>query len=335
MIRVGVVGAGMMGKYFIRTINETIPGAEVVAVASRKPRDDGPRLTHRTPIDLIQDPSVDAVIVASPDDSHEEFVLACLASRKPVLCEKPLAPTAESCLRIVDAESELGQPLVQVGYMRRFDQSFRALKSAIDERSIGAPLLLHCAHRAPGPSRNRTTDLLMSNAAVHDFDAARWLLGDEIDSATVYLPPPSRLSQGKYDPLAIILRTHSGIVIDLEIFVNAAYGCEVKAEVLCESGTVALAPPHLLSMRYNGQSSLSVPQGTLATFDEAYRLQLRTWIDALVGGLRPIPSAWDGYVATAISDACRQSIATALPAPVNLADRPALYQPNTATSSAG
>jgi myo-inositol 2-dehydrogenase/D-chiro-inositol 1-dehydrogenase len=328
VIGVGVVGAGTMGRYFIETISDWIPEAKVIAVASRTAHAGGPRLTHETGLELIGDPAVDAVIVASPDETHEELVLACLEARKPVLCEKPLAPTSSECRRIVEAEARLGRRYIQVGYMRRFDPAFAALKSAVDRRGIGAPLMLHCSHRAPGPSRNRSTDLLMSNAAVHDIDAVRWLLAQEISSATVYLPPAVRLNQAKYDPLLIVLRTTSETVVDVEIFVNAGYGCEIRTEVLCEYGTIALAGPHLIAVKHDGNESLTVPRNSLATFRDAYRAELKAWIQSVSEGDAIAPNAWDGFAATAVSDACRRSIATGEPAKVELGERPSLYADN-------
>ena len=110
---------------------------------------------YATGEDLIRDDAVDAVVVASWGPTHEEFVLACIAAGKPVFCEKPLATTVEACRRILDAEMAHGRRLVQVGFMRRYDAGYRAMKEAVDERgdrrAADGPL------RAPQPRRPRTS----------------------------------------------------------------------------------------------------------------------------------------------------------------------------------
>src|SRR5207249_12086382 len=126
MIRVGLIGTGVMGANHARLLGTAVHGATLGAVFDV----DGPRalavadsvpgtrvLAH--PAELIGDPEVDAVLVASSDHTHEEFVLDCLAAGKPVLCEKPLAPTVAGCERILDAEAATGRRLVSVGFMRR------------------------------------------------------------------------------------------------------------------------------------------------------------------------------------------------------------------------
>jgi myo-inositol 2-dehydrogenase/D-chiro-inositol 1-dehydrogenase len=321
-VKIGVIGVGMIGQYLVQTIKTSIPRADVVAVSDVIAREDAPRLTHAGALDLISDPEVEAVIVASPDATHEEYVLACLKAQKPVLCEKPLAPTAAACHRIVKAETAIGQRLVQVGYMRRFDPAYAALKVALDTRVAGEPLLLHCSHRSPGPSKNPSFDTILSNAAVHDIDAARWLLGEEIVRATVYLP---RLSRGPLGPLVIVLGTESGVIIDLEVFVNARYGYEIGVEVMCEFGAVSLVTPTLVQLRYEGLIGSRVPLDPLTRFAAAYRQELESWVQVVNGGQPGGSSAWDGYAATSVAEACIESMSTGQPADVRLDMRAPLY----------
>ncbi|MBF3332676.1 Gfo/Idh/MocA family oxidoreductase, partial [Leptospira borgpetersenii serovar Ballum] len=99
--------------------------------------------------DVIKAQDVDALIVTAWDPTHEAFTLGAIEAGKPVFCEKPLAMTAEGCRRIVDAEMKAGRRLVQVGFMRPYDAGYQALKGVIDSGEIGAPLMLHCAHRNP------------------------------------------------------------------------------------------------------------------------------------------------------------------------------------------
>src|SRR4051795_8604174 len=154
-VRVGVIGAGWIGKEHIRRLTDTVTGARVTAVtdldATRAEEAAAPVGARGLPdgAALIAADDVDAVLVTSWGPTHAEHVLAAIAAGKPVFCEKPLATTAEDCLRIVEAETAHGRRLVQVGFMRRYDAGYREMKQVIDAGEIGAPLMVHCAHRNP------------------------------------------------------------------------------------------------------------------------------------------------------------------------------------------
>ena len=138
---------------------------------------------HETAAALIADDGVDAVLVASWGAAHEEQVLAAIAAGKPVFCEKPLAPSSAACQRIMDAEIAAGRRLIQVGFMRRYDAGYRAMKAALDDGGLGAPLLMHCAHRNPSVPPYFTTEMTISDSAVHEIDIVRWLFDEEIVAA--------------------------------------------------------------------------------------------------------------------------------------------------------
>src|SRR3712207_877958 len=154
-VNVGVIGVGMIGQDHIRRLTQVLSGARVSAVtdvdldraksvAGGLP---GEVQVHATGQDLIADDGVDAVVVASWGPTHEEYVLASIAAGKQVFCEKPLATTREACERILDAEVAAGRRMVMVGFMRRYDDGYRAMKAAITGGEIGAPLVFHSAHR--------------------------------------------------------------------------------------------------------------------------------------------------------------------------------------------
>ena len=183
-LKVGVIGTGMIGQDHIRRITQVLSGADVVAVSDAN-ADVAHEVAaglknanvHPTGQDLIGDPNVDAVIVTSSGPTHEEYVVASIAAGKPVFCEKPLATTTGACRNIMAAEVEHGSRLVQVGFMRRYDAAYRALKRAIDSGAIGAPLVYYSGHRNPSVPESYTKDMAIVDTAVHDFDVTRWLLG--------------------------------------------------------------------------------------------------------------------------------------------------------------
>ena len=188
-----------------------------------------------------RDRDVDAVVIASPAITHEPFTLACLDAGKPVLCEKPLAIDAEASLRVVEAEAALGRRLVHVGFMRRYDPGYVDLKARLDAGAVGAPLLVHCAHRNPSVHAFFDIGMIITDTVVHEIDITRWLLGQEIVRAHVLTPRAVELApEGLRDPQLVIFETEGGRLVDVEAFVNAGYGYDIRCEVVGEAGTLEL-----------------------------------------------------------------------------------------------
>src|SRR3954470_10979433 len=182
----------MIGQDHIRRLSHVLSGVRVSAVTdvdadrARSVADALPDVrVHATGQELIADPGVDAVVVTSWGPTHEEYVLAAIAVGKQVFCEKPLATTREACDRILDAEVAAGRRLVMVGYMRRYDAGYRAMKDVITRGEIGAPLMFHSAHRNPSVPAHYVSDMIISDTCVHDVDVSRWLLDTEIVAARV------------------------------------------------------------------------------------------------------------------------------------------------------
>ena len=258
--------------------------------------------------ELIADANVDAAIVCSWGPTHEEYVLAAIAADKPVFCEKPLATTQEACLRILDAENRLGHRVVQVGYMRRYDDAFRAMKAVVDSGEIGAPLIMHNTHRNPQVPGHYTREMAITDTAVHDIDTARWMLGEEIVAAEVRKPRKNRLGGDLEDPLIILLETQSGALVDIETNVNIRYGYDIRAEVVGEEGAVSLAESNPVVVRRAGTFSGRVTQDWRERFLRAYDIEFQEWIDAIATGGEFGPSSWDGYAAAVVSDAAVQAL---------------------------
>jgi myo-inositol 2-dehydrogenase/D-chiro-inositol 1-dehydrogenase len=311
-LRIGVIGTGMIGRDHARRIVHVLAGADVTAVtdvnranAESCVRDVVPPapgcLTMPTTSSTIR---VDAVAVCSWGPTHEEFVLAAIAAGKPVFCEKPLATTAEGAMRIVEAESRFGRRLVQVGFMRRYDRGYVALKKTIDS-DIGAPLMVHAKHRNPEVGDSYTTPMAIIDTAIHEIDVLRWLLDDDYESAQVICPRKSRhASSHLADPQIVLLETRKGIRIDVEIFVNCKYGYDIQCEVVGEEGVAYLPEPLAITTRRNAMLGQPVLMDWKQRFIDSYDTELQAFITAAAKGTAAGPSAWDGYAANVTSDAC-------------------------------
>jgi myo-inositol 2-dehydrogenase/D-chiro-inositol 1-dehydrogenase len=333
-VRVGVIGVGVIGQDHIRRISQVLTGGAVVAVTDVDASRAGQAaaslpdaVVHATAQDLIEDGNVDAVLLASWGSAHEEQVVAAIGADKPVFCEKPLAPAKDACLRIIDAEMARGRPLVQVGFMRRYDAAYNEMKAMLDDGDIGAPLLMHCAHRNPSvPPYGFTTEMIISDSAVHEIDLVRWLFNEEIVAASVFKPRRSRQAAADlHDPLIVQLEMASGILVDDAVFINAGYGYDVRGEVVCESGTVALADVGEVTLTADGRRGGRVPVGWRDRFARAYDAELQDWLTAVAAGTSTGPSSWDGFAAAAVTDTCLEALRTGQRTAMSLPDRPDFY----------
>jgi myo-inositol 2-dehydrogenase/D-chiro-inositol 1-dehydrogenase len=329
---IGVVGTGQMGQYHVERLATTVLDARVVAVSDvfvEGANQVAERVGARAYADgheLIADDQVQAVLIASPGFTHEELTLACLAADKPVLCEKPLAPTIDACLRVLEAEAAKPRRLVQVGFMRRYDADFRAMKETIDSGQVGRPLLLHCRHRNASVPPGFTSDMMITDSVVHDIDVTRWLLGQEVVAASVFKPrPTSKAREGLQDPQLVLLETAEGVLVDVESFVNCQFGYDIRYELVGETGTVSLGELAGVRIRVEGRHQGRIPADWRERFGRAYEDELREWVNGVLKGTVTGPSAWDGYATTAVAEAAVQALTEDRRTTVELAERPALY----------
>ncbi|MCO6384117.1 Gfo/Idh/MocA family protein [Oceanicola sp. 502str15] len=296
-ISVGVIGTGVMGAKHARLLQTETRGADLAAVCdadTKRAAAFGVEV-FSDPLALIRSDAVEAVVVASPDETHEALVMEALSQGKPVLCEKPLAATTAQAAAIIEAEIKGGRRLVQVGFMRRFDPAYAELRHASTSGRIGQPMLLHNVHRNAQAPEWFTGAMAITNAFVHEIDASRWLLGSEMARAHVFAGAGG-------DPLMIQMQTDRGEMVSTEVFLNATYGYHVHAELVGRDGAVSMATPTHAWLDRAGQHGHGWPDNWLPRFNEAYRRQLNAWVQSIATGIPTGASSWDGYVASALAD---------------------------------
>jgi len=305
-----------MGAFHAETVARGVPGAKVSLLydadrdrAERVARELGATAVGSAE-EVIAARGVDAVIVAAPDHLHHELALACLAHGKPTFVEKPLATTLDGAREIVDRESTSERPLIQVGFMRRFDVGFQALRSYVRSGAIGRPRLVHCRHRNVLADAGTDSESILTNSAIHEFDCAPWLVDDEVEAVTVYPAGPTDSPESLRDTQVIVMETYGGVIITCEVSVNARYGYDVQAEVVGESGTASLTAPYGLSTARDGLAGHAVQQDFLERFEAAYRAEISAWVTSLRDGRPPFPSSADGYRASLAAAAAIDSLRT-------------------------
>ena len=309
-VRIGMIGPGGMGQAHIDRIHSVIASGRVVAVSDVN-ADHAAAVAERIggtafpdSAALIASDEVDAVMICSYGPAHEVDVLACIAAGKPVFCEKPLTPTAAAALRIMEAEIAGGRRLVTVGFMRRFDQSYREMKAILDSGELGEALMVHCAHRNPTVPEIYTWDMAINDTAIHEVDTMRWLLGEEFVTARVDKPKKTSLRHPHLqDPLVLILETASGVRVDDEIFVNCQFGYDIRCELVAEKGTVSLSDQNAVNVRSDFRASNAIVRDHNERFWGAFVTEVQEWIAAVARGEHTGSTSWDGYAAACVCDA--------------------------------
>jgi myo-inositol 2-dehydrogenase/D-chiro-inositol 1-dehydrogenase len=329
-LRIGLIGCGVMGADHARILQGDVAGAQLVAaydadqVRAEAVAAASSGRAFASAQELIADRDVQAVIIASPDATHASLAIACIEAGKPALCEKPLAATLEDCRAVMAAEMKGGRRLIQVGFMRRFDPGYRAMKERIGDEELGSPLFLHCVHRNAVAPSYITSDLVLANSAVHEFDIARFLLDEEFTLVTVVSARATRNAETRR-PQFVVLESASGVVVTIEAFVDAQYGYDVQAELVCENGAVSLSPNRATVLRRAGRDGFDVESDWRARFADAYRIQLKEWVAGIAAGRSVGSSAWDGYAASMTAASALQALASGAKAAVAVGSRPAFY----------
>ncbi len=328
VVRVGVVGIGVMGTDHARLLARSVSGAVLARVTDLDAGRAGAlaaELGAGTSPDgpsLVADPEVDAVVVASADATHAALVLAAAAAGKPVLCEKPLAPTLAEARDVVERlERDGTDHLVALGFMRRFDPAHVELRAALHEGAVGAPLVVHGTSRGVSAGPGATSESSITGSFVHEADSVPWLLGSPVVEVSWQAPRrSSEAAEGLHDPQLLLLRTADGVLSTVEVFLNARYGYDIRCEVVGERGALALAGSTVaLTTR---STDLVRSSGFAADwrprFADAYRLELQAWVDSFRRGARRsahgagsgpgLATARDGLRAAAVCDAAIRSM---------------------------
>lgn len=332
-LRVGVIGTGDMGSRHANNLAHHVAAAEVAAImdvdegrAAAVAEACGGAAVFTDASMLINNPSVDAVVIASPDKTHADLAVACIEAGKPVLCEKPLGIDIGDARRVLEAEVEHGARLVQVGLMRVYDPRHAALKQAIDAGDIGRPVLFRGIHKNVRIAHPRTAVDVIVNSGVHDIHSARWLMGDDVDFvyADHVVDIDDRPETARLTLMQLVFRR--GGLATIEVDADSGFGYEVRVEVAGERGTVrTAADPTGAVVQQDGKESCPVVVDWLVRFETAYRLEAEAWVRATLDGKPTGATVWDGYAAMRVAEAASLSLDSGRAEAVPDEPRPDLY----------
>jgi len=321
-LHIGVIGAGRIGKVHAETVSFGIPEAEVVCMTDLD-RDVAQRVATRCGIptvaasskDVLCDPGVDAILICSATDTHAELIAEAARAGKHIFCEKPIAHDLGKIDGALEAVAKAGVKL-QVGFNRRFDPNFARVRRAVESGEIGAPRLMHIVSRDPAPpplSYVKVSGGMFLDMTIHDFDMARFLIGDEVEEIFVaggVMVDEAIGALGDLDTAVIVLRFRSGVIGTIDNCRQAAYGYDQRVEILGSRGAIASENcyPNQATVSTASEVRRDLPLNFfMDRYRESFAAELRCFVEAVIHD-RPTPvNGEDGRIPVVMGLAAHKS----------------------------
>jgi inositol 2-dehydrogenase len=291
-LAVGLIGLGRLGRVYARDLSSRIAETKLVAVADPvgtlaqdiAAEFDVPH-HHTDPIALVNDKTVDAIVIVSPTHTHRELVIAAAASKKPTFCEKPPALSLDEVAAMQEAIERSGM-FFQMGFMRRFDAGYAAGKKQIEDGRIGTPLVFKSTSRDPfRPSLEyadpKSSGGMLIDMGIHDFDLARWFMGEvrTVSAIGATIAYPELTTVGDIDNAVASLTFTSGKLGVVDLSRSGIYGYDISTEILGSEGTVRigyLRETPVMLLTKNSVAHDTVPY-FMERFRDAYTTQLQNF----------------------------------------------------------
>ena len=335
MLNVALVGAGFMGAFHAQTLAQRLPDALLVGVADavgstaqRVANAVGCERATSDYRELLADPAVDAVVIATPAAYHGAVVEAAAGAGKAIFCEKPITETLAQADAALAAVQAAGVPL-QIGFQRRFDAGFARAHELVVSGALGRPQLLRSITRDP-PMPDLSpppASAIFRDTLIHDFDVLRWMAGSEprrVFAAAAALNEPF-IGSGSYDAALVTITFESGALAAADSSYWASYGYDVRAEVQGTTGmiTVGAERSHSATLHDRAGSHAERAFWFLDVFRDAYVAELAAFVNAVQSGTPPACSGADGRAALLIALAAMRSVELGRPVDVAELQAPA------------
>ncbi len=325
MIRIGLLGCGRIGQVHARTL-KSLDDARIIAVADAVPAAaqamaDGTGAEVRSTDQILSAPDIDAVVIGTPTDTHFEQIRAAARGSKAIFCEKPVDMSVDNIRSLMDAVATANVPFF-TAFNRRFDPNFAALQARLRAGEIGAVELIQITSRDPSPppiGYIKQSGGLFRDMMIHDFDMARFLMGEEftqLSAVGACLVDPEIGKAGDVDTAAVTLTTASGRICQISNSRRAAYGYDQRIEV--HGATGMLRAENILETSVeiataDGFRRSPTLNFFLERYEAAYTAEMTAFIDMVMRGTAPDPGIEDGLKAQILADAATQACETGQP----------------------
>lgn len=319
-LRIGLLGAGRIGKVHASAIGAT-DGAVLTAVADAFPEAAaGVASAHGAEVasidDILADGDIDAVFITTPTDMHADLIIRSAHAGKAIFCEKPIDLDVARVTECLDAVAATKTTLM-VGFNRRFDPNFRAVRDRIDAGDIGAVEMVVITSRDPAPpplEYMARSGGLLRDMTIHDLDMARFLLGEEpneVFAVGSVLVDPAIASVPDIDSAAVTLRTASGKMAQINNSRRATYGYDQRIEVHGSKGMARAENIHETTAEVagsHGYTRAPLMNFFLERYMPAYQAEVAEFVDAVSAGREPLATGLDGLRALQLADAAYRSL---------------------------
>ncbi len=319
-VNIGLIGLGRLGRVYAQYLLGSVAHANLVAVSDVNEKvqqefadENGISKRYADYGYLLADREVDAVVIVTTTDTHKQIVIEAANQGKAVFCEKPLALSLQDCQAMKEAVEKKGI-FFHLGFMRRFDAGYAAAKQKIEEGIIGQPIVLKSSSRDPyRPSLEylRSSGGLFTDCGIHDIDLARWYMGEvaSVYSVAGNLAYPEVEEIGDVDNAITTLQFASGALGVIDLSRSGIYGYDIRTEILGTKGTlqVGYLRETPLTVLTKGNVGHDTVPYFMERFGQAYRAQLKHFVDRFLSGQAPTITCADGLAALKVSLAATES----------------------------
>ncbi len=321
-LNVGIIGAGRIGKVHAETLAFRLPEAKLLAITDIN-RSAAEELAGRCGIpevaasaeEILADRRIEAVLICSSTNTHAALVVEAAKAGKHIFCEKPIDHSLAKIDRALAAVDRAGVKF-QVGFNRRFDANFARVRRAVESGEIGTPHLLHIVSRDPAPppiAYVQVSGGMFLDMTIHDFDMARFLIGDEVEeiyTAAGVRVDPAIGEAGDVDTALIVLRFRNGVTGTIDNSRKAVYGYDQRVEILGSEGAIATGNCYPNEAVVSNASSVKrdLPLNFfMDRYRESFADELRAFVEAVLED-KPTPvSGLDGRIPVVMALAARKS----------------------------
>jgi myo-inositol 2-dehydrogenase / D-chiro-inositol 1-dehydrogenase len=321
-LKIGVIGTGRIGKVHIATLVQSVPQAEVKAIAdiNLKRAEEVAKFFGISSVfdshkDIINDPEIEAVIICSSTDTHARYIVEASKAGKHIFCEKPVDLSLEVIKGALDAVKATGVKLM-VGFNRRFDPNFLKIKQLVTEGKIGEPHILKITSRDPAPppaEYSAVSGGMFMDMTIHDFDMARYITGSEVTEVfanAAVMVDPEIGKAGDVDTAIINLTFANGALGVIDNSRKAVYGYDQRVEIFGSRGMISADNNYPENHRYYASDGIhsSLPLNFfMERYLESYSNEMKMFCDAIINNL-PLPVGGnDGLVSVAVAMAAKKS----------------------------
>jgi myo-inositol 2-dehydrogenase/D-chiro-inositol 1-dehydrogenase len=321
-LHIGIIGAGRIGKVHAETLAFRLPEAEIVAITDVN-REAAQALAARCNIpkvtvssaDILADKQIEAVLICSSTNTHADLIAQAAKAGKHIFCEKPIAFSLEQIDHALAAVKKAGVQL-QIGFNRRFDANFARVRHALVTGEIGTPNLLHIISRDPAPpplAYVKVSGGIFMDMTIHDFDMARFLIGDEVEeiyTAAGVRVDPQIGKAGDLDTALIVLRFRNGVIGTIDNCRKAPYGYDQRVEILGSEGKIATENcyPNQATLSDGKSVHTDLPLNFfMERYTESFASEMRSFVTAILEKRTTAVTGIDGRIPVAMALAARKS----------------------------